>query len=795
IFGRLPGLGVARYLNEADFLGLSVGVAPMLAAAASLFLAWLPGYLAGRPAARETGARSYIFIIPLALASGAVAALFQWNVVQLPHAWDRGGRDPILWFASSAQLRADDTPGEAAFAQALSRFTRELGPGIPFRGLDTAPLCRAKDDGLSAVGDGEPPGNRRNVIVVVLESVSMKVLRSGRGDKALMPRLSSELARSGLTPGLISAGTKSSQALHTYLTGIPPHPSSNLIWYPNLRIQAWPGRLVNAGYRTAYFHGGDLVFENQRQLLRTSGFQELVELDYEIDHPVSGWGWDDEYMRNRLTAWIAEQGETQRPYLAMWSTLSTHHPYAVPDTWVDELAPAEVEGMRPSAVRAFRYLDDQIGELIDWYRREEAPRGTILVITADHPPVDAPAEDEPWLPLMLFGLDAEEEQRLRQAQGRILGAQDLSATVSALLDLEPGPCNLGMDALSPPGRWNDERWVYSAFGSDIDVLRLFHRDGDLTLDRGRRKTLMRWRQGGEALRTGRERALALAQAIRTVHNRLFQNNAYAPEAGSAGDAGPSAADMTDTGPLPIIVSHRGNHAPGGRGLGENSISAIAGARASGFDWVEIDVRVTGDGVPVLHHDREIRLGDMTVNIDEVPLEVLRRHYDADVLPELEVALRRFGGKDDDGLGFLVELKSHVYGVETQKFARTVGHLISELGMGRRVIVDSFDPTLAMSAGQFCDCAIAFDTPFRKTVHPAQMPTYRGLGGRWLYVHHSVIDAAVVQQAHDQGLKVMAYTINELGTFDAMGVTPDGVITDSAELAAALRARRALRARP
>ncbi|MGB0721804.1 MAG: glycerophosphodiester phosphodiesterase family protein [Gammaproteobacteria bacterium] len=724
-------------------------------------------------------------VVLSAIALGGLAVGQQWGVLELPRALDRGGRDPVLWLVSSVQLRAQDSPGDAAFARALARFTRELGTGVPFRGLDEAPLCSARETPVLRDGDGH--GSGRNLILVVLESVSMKVLESGEGAHALMPRLRAEMADAAIRPGLISAGTKSSQALHTYLTGIPPHPSSNLIWYPNLRIQGWPARLAAGGYRTAYFHGGDLVFENQRQLLRTAGFEELIELDYEVDHPVSGWGWDDAFMLERLTGWVARRDADERPYLAMWSTLSTHHPYAIPGDWVDERPTPEVAGMRPEAVRAFRYLDAQIGDLLDWYRREEQGRGTILAITADHPPVDAPQTDTPWLPFMVFGLDQDEQQRLRAAQGRILGAHDLSATLSALLGVEPGPCNRGMNALAPPWQWNDDRWVYSASGADIDVLRLFHREGDLTLDKGRRKTLMRWRQGGEALKAGRERGLAVAAAIRTVHNRLFQTNAYAPESPRPSTLTADDAVRTDTGPLPIIVSHRGNHAPEGAGLGENSVAAIEGARDAGFDWIEVDVRVTGDGVPVLHHDREIQLNDRVFNMDEVPLRRLREQYDENALPELETVLRRFAG-GEDGTGFLVELKSHVYGVETQKFARTVGRMIRDLGLGRRVIVDSFDPTLAMSAGQYCDCAIAFDTPYRKPVHEAQMPTYSGLGGAWLYVHHSVIDAELVEQAHGHGLKVMAYTINDITELDAMGTLPDGVITDSAALAHALRGR-------
>lgn len=52
---------------------------------------------------------------------------------------------------------------------------------------------------------------------------------------------------------------------------------------------------------------------------------------------------------------------------------------------------------------------------------------------------------------------------------------------------------------------------------------------------------------------------------------------------------------------PLIISHRGL-APGQR---ENTIAGVQAAFASGADAVEVDVRCTRDGVPILHHDPEL----------------------------------------------------------------------------------------------------------------------------------------------------------------------------------------------
>ena len=80
------------------------------------------------------------------------------------------------------------------------------------------------------------------------------------------------------------------------------------------------------------------------------------------------------------------------------------------------------------------------------------------------------------------------------------------------------------------------------------------------------------------------------------------------------------------------LAHRGLHAPGGPG--ENTLEAFAAARDAGYA-VELDVRMSADGVPVVHHDAHLADGRAlaTLPADALPthvpllaaaLDVLRR---------------------------------------------------------------------------------------------------------------------------------------------------------------------------
>lgn len=58
-----------------------------------------------------------------------------------------------------------------------------------------------------------------------------------------------------------------------------------------------------------------------------------------------------------------------------------------------------------------------------------------------------------------------------------------------------------------------------------------------------------------------------------------------------------------TGPRPPwVIAHRGASAE----HPENTAPALRRARALGVDWIEVDVRLSRDGVVVLHHDADLR---------------------------------------------------------------------------------------------------------------------------------------------------------------------------------------------
>ena len=117
--------------------------------------------------------------------------------------------------------------------------------------------------------------------------------------------------------------------------------------------------------------------------------------------------------------------------------------------------------------------------------------------------------------------------------------------------------------------------------------------------------------------------------------------------------------MVDTPALPRVIGHRGAAAA----APENTLVSLQKAKELGASWVEFDVKLTRDGVPILMHDE--RLERTTDGRGEVALTTLNDLQKLDAggwfgpafrgepVPTLEAALALCA---ELGLGINVEIK-------------------------------------------------------------------------------------------------------------------------------------------
>ncbi len=94
----------------------------------------------------------------------------------------------------------------------------------------------------------------------------------------------------------------------------------------------------------------------------------------------------------------------------------------------------------------------------------------------------------------------------------------------------------------------------------------------------------------------------------------------------------------------MIFFHRGAH---GKGIPENSLASFRNAVGAGFG-IEIDVRLSSDGVPVVFHDKTLRrmCGDKR-RVDELTVSELKKFRlsgTGETIPTLKETLDTVGGR-------------------------------------------------------------------------------------------------------------------------------------------------------
>lgn len=229
------------------------------------------------------------------------------------------------------------------------------------------------------------PFRSDNVVIIILESFAREYIGSLSGHlengtyKGYTPFVDS-LISAGLTFEVsVGNGKKSIDAMPSILASLPSLETPYIIsHYANNDVNGIAGLLKRKGYYTAFFHGapnGSMGFDS---FSRMAGFDNYFGLnEYPDKNDFDGmWGvWDEPFFK-----FFAEKlKEFPQPFLASIFSVSSHHPFKVPEKYKDKF----VKGPAP-IVEVVGYTDFALRKLFDDISGEEWFNNTLFVITADH---------------------------------------------------------------------------------------------------------------------------------------------------------------------------------------------------------------------------------------------------------------------------------------------------------------------------------------------------------------------------------------------------------------------------
>lgn len=183
-----------------------------------------------------------------------------------------------------------------------------------------------------------------------------------------------------------------------------------------------------------------------------------------------------------------------------------------------------------------------------------------------------------------------------------------------------------------------------------------------------------------------------------------------------------------------IVAHRGAY--DNRLVFENTMAAFERFHAAGGWGIELDVRWTRDGVPVISHDPDgRRLFGVRRPIADMDLVALQRHLPQ--IPTLAAVIERFGGQ----MHLMVEIKDESH-ADLLHQRKTLQHHFESLTPGSDYHLLCLNPDrlqrLRFSPADTCIPIAQMN--FRKVYRAVQTNAWGGLAGHYALIGRDAIEA-------------------------------------------------------
>jgi phosphoglycerol transferase MdoB-like AlkP superfamily enzyme len=220
-----------------------------------------------------------------------------------------------------------------------------------------------------------------NVFVIALESFSKEYIGALNGRATgYTPFLDSLIGQSLTFGNAFSNGKTSIEGIPSIVASIPTWMNEAYISsrYGSNQINSLASLLKQQGYYSAFFHGGTngtMGFDAFANLAGYDNYYGRNEYNNEKEYD-GNWGiWDEEFFQYTANTINTKQ----QPFFATLFTLTSHHPFPVPDKYKGKFK----EGPLPIE-KTIGYTDYALRNFFETAKKMPWFNNTLFVLSADH---------------------------------------------------------------------------------------------------------------------------------------------------------------------------------------------------------------------------------------------------------------------------------------------------------------------------------------------------------------------------------------------------------------------------
>ncbi|MGE3759509.1 MAG: LTA synthase family protein [Pseudobdellovibrionaceae bacterium] len=315
-----------------------------------------------------------------------------------------------------------------------------------------------------------------NIVLIVMESFGTEYL--GLQDPSFTPFLDSLIPKSLYFKNSFANARRSIDGIGALLTGIPSLMSQPLIAsvYQGNEFAGAGTLLKQNGYQTAFFHGanrGSMFFDQFMPRVGVDTYYGAQEFPDPSQNDGT-WGiYDEPFM-----LWMADKisSELKPPFFVCFFSLTSHHPFRVPEKYKETFPKGELEILSTIA-----YSDLALKKFFEAAEKQSWFKDTIFIITGDHTSKNFRPEFRNELsafrvPLIIYSPTTQFPEVDLSA---IVQHIDVMPTVLDVAGIQnPKPVLFGRSVFSPGDRTAVFYTGSSYLFNSLDVTGIFNFDGD-----------------------------------------------------------------------------------------------------------------------------------------------------------------------------------------------------------------------------------------------------------------------------------------------------------------------------
>ena len=225
------------------------------------------------------------------------------------------------------------------------------------------------------------PENKKNVVIIILESFSTEYIGSLNNYKGYTPFLDTLVSKSLVMRNATANAERSNKGVSCILASLPALMDEAFVvsLYQDNCVVGLGTCLKEMGYNTSFFHGGTNGTMNFNSFAGTVGIDHYYgRTEFNNEKFYDGaWGiYDEEYLQ-----YFAKNLSTfSQPFFSTVFTLSSHHPFPIPARYKGKFPKGTVK-----VHESIGYTDYALGRFFETASKQPWFNNTLFVITADHP--------------------------------------------------------------------------------------------------------------------------------------------------------------------------------------------------------------------------------------------------------------------------------------------------------------------------------------------------------------------------------------------------------------------------